>query len=111
MNPRLSLYLDLLRFAAAMLVFLDHAGRKRLGGPLLGHLEGLADFAVLLFFVLSGYVIAFAGDCKERTLGSYAVARTARIYSVVVPALLLTFVADRIGMALKPALYAGWYPT
>ena len=109
MTRQLSLYLDLVRFAAALLVFLDHASRKRLGGPLLGHLEWLAEFAVLVFFVLSGYVIAFAAECKDRTLGGYAAARIARIYSVALPALLLTAAADHIGMALKPALYAAWY--
>jgi peptidoglycan/LPS O-acetylase OafA/YrhL len=48
---------------------------------------------VVVFFVLSGYVITGTlGD--RRSARDYAVKRAARIYSVVVPALLLTYAID-----------------
>ena len=48
---------------------------------------------MVVFFVLSGYVITGTlGD--RRSARDYAVKRAARIYSVVVPALLLTYAID-----------------
>jgi peptidoglycan/LPS O-acetylase OafA/YrhL/protein-tyrosine-phosphatase len=70
-----------------------------------GALFALGHEAVIIFFVLSGYVIAYARDIKERTLTHYTVARAARIYSVVLPALFLTGVLDYIGYAIHPEAY------
>src|SRR6185369_5512823 len=58
-------------------------------------LDNLASQAVAAFFVISGYVIT-ATTVAGRGWRYYAVARAARIYSVMVPALLLSL-----------ALYAG----
>ncbi len=55
---------------------------------------GLGDLAVAVFFVLSGYVIAYVADKKEHTLREFAVSRLARIYSVAIPALILTVCVD-----------------
>jgi peptidoglycan/LPS O-acetylase OafA/YrhL len=87
MDKHFSRYLDLTRFGAALLVVLTHYVQSGLVAsmPLFGR------EAVMLFFVLSGYVIAYT--CAERapTLAQYALARGARIYSVAVPVLLLCF--------------------
>jgi len=48
----------------------------------------------MAFFVLSGYVIAFSAERKHGTLGDYAVARLSRLWSVVLPALILTGAID-----------------
>lgn len=45
--------------------------------------------AVVVFFVLSGFVISHAVNRPSATLGTYAVHRLARIWSVSIPALLL----------------------
>jgi peptidoglycan/LPS O-acetylase OafA/YrhL len=58
----------------------------------------LAGFGVTAFFVLSGFVIAFVADTKEKSLKAFAVSRMARVYSVALPALLLTIAIDLLTM-------------
>ena len=105
--PGLSLYLELLRLLAATEVVLFHVN----GFPLLGgHRAAWNAFgheAVVVFFVLSGFVIAFAAQTREHTPKAYAVSRLTRIYSVALPCLLATMLFDRIGLALVPQLYEG----
>ena len=109
MNQPTSLYLDLVRFAAALVVFLGHAAGTRLTGGFLWQLGAYTGEAVAVFFVLSGFVIGYATDRRETTAGAYALARAARIYSVALPALVATFALDAAGRAVDPGLYnAGW---
>ncbi|MEO8248205.1 MAG: acyltransferase family protein [Burkholderiales bacterium] len=61
--------------------------------------------SVIVFFVLSGFVIAYITDTKENTLPSYSASRVSRIYSVALPAVLLTLALDAVGRQLYPALY------
>lgn len=58
----------------------------------------LAAYGVVAFFVLSGFVIAFVADTKERQLNDFAVSRLARVYSVALPALVLTIAIDLVTM-------------
>jgi peptidoglycan/LPS O-acetylase OafA/YrhL len=111
MNKATSVYLDAVRLLAACLVFVVHVINERLAGklPVVWRLADLGDDAVMVFFVLSGFVIAYVVDTKERTLEAYAVSRAARLYSVALPALILTAVCDSIGTRLSPALYNGWW--
>ena len=84
MSPSLSLYLDLTRFAAALVVVLGHSWLVLLPAyPL--HWPGPA--AVIVFFVLSGFVIAYVTDGRDRTLADYALNRLSRLWSVALPAL------------------------
>jgi len=90
-SAEFSAYLDVLRFLAATFVLLFHVRKLEFGPdrvraliPDHGH-----DF-VILFFVLSGYVIAAATERKlSRGLRDYLLDRAARVYSVSVPTLLL----------------------
>lgn len=112
MQRTTSIYLDLLRFVAALVVLIFHASPARLTGgiPGLWRIGDLADAAVMLFFVLSGFVIAYVADQKERTLRNYAISRLSRLYSVVVPAIALTLIVDAIGTRLAPTLYTdNWF--
>jgi peptidoglycan/LPS O-acetylase OafA/YrhL len=102
MPKSLSIYLDLVRLAAAVLVYLQHSILLSDSGVFLG---GYGHSAVVVFFVLSGYVIAYVTDAKEREWTAYVASRLSRVYSVVVPAIVLTLVADAIGRAHDPALY------
>jgi peptidoglycan/LPS O-acetylase OafA/YrhL len=87
-----SIHLDLLRGMAALTVFASHAV-VLLGVP--GALRPDAGHdAVIVFFVLSGFVIAHVAANRERDWRDFAVSRIARIYSVAVPALLLTLAID-----------------
>jgi peptidoglycan/LPS O-acetylase OafA/YrhL len=103
MTNALSLYLDALRFGAAFTVFLSHFGR--VGGGLFWQIQPYGRTAVLVFFVLSGFVIAWVSETRERTLEEYALSRVARLYSVILPALIVTAVLDHIAMAIDPSLY------
>lgn len=82
----MSLYLDMLRFLAAIAVVMSHVWRLIFPDfplPWPGHA------AVIVFFVISGYVIAFATDRPGQSAGAYALHRAVRILSVTVPALAL----------------------
>ena len=65
--------------------------------------------AVMLFFVLSGYVISHVADTRESEPRVFLVARLARLWSVLVPAMALTFLCDSFGRRFGnfPSSYAG----
>src|SRR6266536_4733067 len=114
MNKASSIYLDLVRFLAAATVFLVHAQYERFTGglPLVAATAKLGNDAVMVFFVLYGFVIAYVADKKEKTLKDYALSRLARLYSVAAPALALTVAVDYIGSRIDYGLYTGWdFPT
>ena len=106
-----SSYLDVVRFLAAMVVFLGHASGIHWTAGLLWQLGDYGDTCVVVFFVLSGFVIAYVTDVKERSWEVYLNSRAARLWSVVLPALALTFVIDALGVRVAPALYLGqpWF--
>ena len=109
MNRTTSLYLDLARFTAAMVVFLGHTSGQRLTGGFLWQIAPYMSHAVTVFFVLSGFVISYATDRRENTAFSYGVSRAARIYSVALPVLVATFLLDAMGRYLHPEFYsAAW---
>ncbi len=105
MTPAVSVWLDLLRLGAAGVVFLGHFGTQRISGGLFHQATQFGEAAVDVFFVISGFVIAHAasrrGDARD-----YAVARLARVYSVVMPVLALGWLLDAAGPGLGPAVYA-----
>ena len=111
MTRGFSLYLDALRFLAALVVFASHMGYYRFTH---GNMQWIRDLnlgsdAVVVFFVLSGFVIAYTTLTKDRGPTAYAEARFARLYSVVIPALIFTFALDGLGSWLMPHAYVGWW--
>ncbi|MVW58885.1 acyltransferase family protein [Massilia sp. NEAU-DD11] len=108
LQPGLSIYLDLLRYVAALMVYLFHAGhfaQHKL--PFFGTYGGLG---VTVFFVLSGFVIALSSTGKRRDIVDYFIARLARLWSVALPAILLTLVLDTLGQWLALSAYAPMQP-
>jgi peptidoglycan/LPS O-acetylase OafA/YrhL len=103
-----STFLDLLRLAAAVVVFLGHLSDQRFGGELLPPFLPLAKSAVIAFFVLSGYVISWSAT-RERSATDYAINRAARIYSVALPAILLTWAIDLALQAHDPGAIQSGY--
>jgi peptidoglycan/LPS O-acetylase OafA/YrhL len=117
-------HLDLIRGVAALLVFASH-WRNLLFVPLeQAHSKNLALFAwyaltgfghqaVLIFFVLSGFLITHSAKKAQEAggwrIGNYAIARLSRLYVVLIPALLLGLVLDSSGSALfgVHSLYSG----
>ncbi|HEX8425288.1 acyltransferase [Hymenobacter sp.] len=102
-TPRListnsSLFLDTLRLAAALIVAIFHAyimwfpEKDSTTTPLFN----ISHAAVVIFFVLSGYVIAYTTTINNRGSLQYAQARLSRLYSVVLPALLITGLTELI---------------
>lgn len=86
-----STYLDLLRILAAIFVFIFHLKSRNLGhSSILNFIPNISHFAVILFFILSGYLIAASVDSKkELGLKEYVLDRLSRVYSVATPALIL----------------------
>ncbi len=101
-----SVFLNAVRFLAALTVFLGHLSGRRFTGGLLWPLAAFMDTAVIIFFVLSGFVIAYVTEDHERDLQTYAINRIARIYSVALPALILALILDSVGRYLRPELYS-----
>lgn len=70
--------------------------------------EAGAD-AVMVLFILLGFIVASSADQKDRNWRDFAFARATRIYAVVIPAVLLVVLLDAIGMWQNPIAYAGWW--
>lgn len=73
---------------------------------LLYALTSVGHQAVIVFFVLSGYWVG-GSVIRGLSRGSfstahYAVARITRLWVVLIPAIILTQVIDRVGLALRP---------
>ncbi len=128
-SPRLSSLLDLARWSAAWLVLVSHvrsllfqdwsvlppAGR----GPLTAAfylLTGLGHQAVMVFFVLSGFLVggSVLNDLRRErfSLARYAINRVSRLYVVLLPALALGWLIDSAGSTWFAAegIYSGHWP-
>lgn len=119
-----SVFLDLLRGLAALLVLVDHwrnyffvnfheLGAHRAFFAVPYALTAAGHEAVVIFFVLSGFLI---GGAVRRALqlctwswGAYLTQRLVRLWIVLLPALLLTLLWDKIGATLiaSRAVYLG----
>jgi peptidoglycan/LPS O-acetylase OafA/YrhL len=113
MDKGYSLYLDVLRFSAAMVVFFSHVASQDLTDGFLWQFKAYSQTAVMIFFVMSGYVIAFVTHEKEKNITDFAVARVSRLWSIIIPALILTAICDFIGLQVNENLYinSAWpYP-
>jgi len=96
--------------AAALLVFLWHTnGWHFSNGVILRVVRfpiGAEHLAVVVFFVLSGYLIALSASKPGTTWQSYLVHRVSRLSSVTIPALLVTAVVACVAGRLAPAALA-----
>lgn len=96
-QPRLR-RLECLRGAAAFYVFLHHYVHVVVTPqvPWVGRFFKFGQFAVLLFFVVSGFVIYYSSVGREGALRfrSYFIRRFRRIYPPFVLALLITWIAQ-----------------
>jgi peptidoglycan/LPS O-acetylase OafA/YrhL len=101
----ISIYLDVFRFLAAMGVFFSHAEQYQVSFGVLPHIY-FAQKLVIIFFVISGFVIAASASRPDRTLAYYSADRVARLASVVIPALALTYCLDAIGSRASPEIYS-----
>jgi len=100
-------FLDRLRWVSAAVVAVGHAiailNDKANGSALLSFIADARSEAVIIFFVISGYLIG--GPLLRRRdveLRKYAIKRSVRIYIVLLPALVLTLVLDFATLWLWP---------
>ena len=113
-NPTLVSFLDLSRWVAAAAVFLAHLriplfvgysdldeGSRTVFVKIWYFVTGLQTEAVIVFFVLSGLLVAGAGAAKINSGNfypdSYSVDRLTRLYIAFLPALLLCYALDCFG--------------
>jgi peptidoglycan/LPS O-acetylase OafA/YrhL len=105
-SPEVSVYLDVARVTAALVVFGSHICSSKLTGGLFWQLASYGRPGVDVFFVISGFVITHATRNRNRGARDYALSRAARIYSVALPAVILTVVMDLIGKYVRPEVYS-----
>ena len=114
--------MDFLRGIAAILVCISHLSaflfvpfkQAQSSGLLIKafyFLSTLGHQAVLLFFVLSGYLVGGSViksfQLKRWSWRDYLLRRMTRLWVVLIPALLLTLFWDSMGSHLNPAGYMG----
>jgi len=110
MNRNLSLYFDFVRFLAAVLVVHSHLRDNGIFPDYIS--SSMAEFgrvAVIIFFVMSGYVIAYTVEYKNHSLKEYILARATRIYSVAIPVILCAFLIGTLGHYLSQDNYSDFY--
>ncbi len=115
LTTRASVHLDMVRGAAALAVLVGHVRgllflpyhelpRGGVATSALYALTSLGHQAVIVFFVLSGFfIVSSVADAFEGLRWSwraYLVNRVVRLSLVLAPALVLTLVVDRLGMAI-----------
>ena len=117
MSPQVSNFIHVARWVAALAVLITHVDANALvvlgdmppemRGPIaygVWFLYGFAHHAVVVFFVLSGFLVgggvirAVLGG--KAFLGTYIVDRTVRIYVVLVPVMVATALLDALGRQL-----------
>jgi len=119
------LHLDLARGVAAFLVMIGHLrsylfiapgelDNISLADKLFYFVTGFGREAVIIFFVLSGFFItkSIVGMVSrdEWSWHNYLINRLARLWTVLIPALLLTLMWDQLGITLTGSgYYAGEY--
>lgn len=96
----LSACLDLVRFAAALVVLVCHAAQAKLYAGWFPDIPLAQHYAVVVFFVLSGLVITASVIRRPASFGSYAIARAARILPVSIVALAFSGLAFVIVTAM-----------
>ena len=102
-----SILLHATRWIASLIVLLGHAqmyAREKTGNGAFGW-EYIGDHAhsgVVIFFVLSGFVIAWSVDkSADLTCKKYYIDRFSRIYSVLPMAIIFTVILDSVGGQLS----------
>src|SRR6187402_1608694 len=101
MDKLRSIYLDFLRIIAAFYVFIYHVGSLKIGNELVfapnDFLEtiGFSYFSAH-YFVLSVYLITMSASRPNVSLKGFMIARLGRLYSVLLPALVLSIIVAQI---------------
>lgn len=127
MNSQLSNTLNFLRWVSALMVVVGHlrsflyveynlVENKTIFVKLFYFLTGFGHQAVIVFFVISGYLVGggILKKYKEKRINKqyvkeYFIKRFSRIYIVLIPALFIGYFFDYNGNILFPDLYTNVY--
>jgi peptidoglycan/LPS O-acetylase OafA/YrhL len=96
-NRPMSIALDAVRGLAALIVLLGHAAQHDIYTGPIPFPDSIQHQAVVVFFVLSGLVIANVSFQRPGSLADYAVARLARVMPVALFAVLFSALAWLVG--------------
>ncbi len=113
MTPSFSIYLEIARILATLVVFVSHGGMFFEPFSDLNETAKLGRDGVIIFFVLSGFVITWCANEREPSFADFAVNRAARIYSVAIPGIFLgaaasIFSAIYLGKNLDYQFFKPW---
>lgn len=103
-----SLLLDVIRLSAALVVLVGHLTVEPFNTGF-KNVHFIGEWAVPVFFVLSGFVIRFVTRSRDSTLRHFFIDRAARVYSVAIPAMALTLVVSALVVHFDPAYYNLWF--
>lgn len=98
------------------LMFREFRPEEGIASKLFYFMTGFAHEAVIIFFVLSGFFItkSIHGAVQRSSwqFSDYYLNRLSRLWIVLIPSLLVTFLLDKFGMSLVPAApaYLGTVP-
>jgi peptidoglycan/LPS O-acetylase OafA/YrhL len=100
------IFLDFFRLGASLLVYFIHAYSQWFPFRASASANKLnpAHAPVYVFFILSGYVITHTTTVKNRGGSQYIQARLSRLYSILIPALLITAICEVLVFLIDPAL-------
>ena len=88
-----SMFMDFIRIFAAVWVVVTHTYAMIF--PLNSNVAfQYGHAAVVVFFILSGFVIALTTNAKNRGATQYATARISRLYGVLIPAFIVTIAVE-----------------
>lgn len=111
MSPAQQTYLDVLRVVAAQMVLVGHILSLTIWTTTK---TGLGDLGVIVFFVLSGFLISYTSVAKKTgkkiNFKSYFLDRFVRIFTPFVPALVLVAVLDWVVISFTESTeYSAYY--
>jgi len=90
-------YLDLVRGFSALLVLFGHTMASIPNPPKFGTFYPVQSWAVVVFFVLSGFLICMSATSKQNyTFGGYLIDRFSRVYVALFPTLILIYIVDTL---------------
>lgn len=101
-------FLDLWRVVAACMVLALHFQQRDYLPQQVPDLYRVAHLGVVVFFVISGFSVSYSAQQHAGRPLPFLVARMSRLYSVVLPVLILALLLDTLGGVSNSTIYPTW---
>lgn len=101
-------FLDLWRVIAAAMVLALHFQQRAFLPETTPDLYRLAHLGVVIFFVISGFSVSYSARHRAAQPEAFLISRLSRLYSVVVPVLILALLLDTWAGTDNGAIYPTW---